>query len=262
MDINICPACGAVYKPRSKDCARCGAVQSKFASTTVSTMASTVAPMVVSVAPDRLILERIVTGRQLNALVPATYYGADAYATDDFTSEFFDAYGSNGGVRDVHSGGNGSYGHDDAPTAQGKPDSQSGFFDSPENILQTTATAAAAAVAASGLAAVTGFFENQSESRAAQDADKVDVFVPTPAEREDEAFDTANLKAYSAQDQESQESQESQSDEEIENFNFTPAPEESAEQTPFMTEAQTNRPPENFEPLPTAAPIMSTPPHR
>ncbi|HMY04137.1 MAG TPA: hypothetical protein PKA48_12305, partial [Candidatus Obscuribacter sp.] len=106
MDINICPACGAVYKPRSKDCTRCGAVQSKFASTTVSTMASTVAPMVVSVAPDRLILERIVTGRQLNALVPATYYGADAYATDDFTSEFFDAYGSNGGSATTGSGDN------------------------------------------------------------------------------------------------------------------------------------------------------------
>ena len=251
MDINICPACGAVYKPRSKDCTRCGAVQSKFASTTVSTMASTVAPMVVSVAPDRLILERIVTGRQLNALVPATYYGAEAYATDDFTSEFFDAYGSNGGGTAVHGGGNGNYGYDDEPAMQGKPESQSGFFDSPENLVQTTATAAAAAVAASGLAAVTGFFENQSESRAAQVADKVDVFVPTPAEREDEAFDTANLKAYSSQDQESQ---ESQADEEIENFNFTPAPEESADQTPFMTEAQTNRAPESFEPLPTAAP--------
>ncbi|MDX1985542.1 MAG: hypothetical protein SFV17_02550 [Candidatus Obscuribacter sp.] len=253
MDINICPACGAVYKPRSKDCTRCGAVQSKFASTTVSTMASTVAPMVVSVAPDRLILERIVTGRQLNALVPATYFGADAYATDDFTSEFFDAYGSNGGSA-THGGSDNGNNGQEVPQTNGRALPPSGFFDDPQTIVQTTASATAAAVAASGLAAVTGFFENQSQSRAAEAADKVDVFVPTPAEREDEAFDTANLKAYSANDQQSQANQDSPADEDIENFNFTPAPEESAEETPFMTEAQPNRAPESFEPLPTTAP--------
>lgn len=42
--------------------------------TVVATSAGAVAPMVVSVAPDRLILERIVTNRQLNALVPSGYY--------------------------------------------------------------------------------------------------------------------------------------------------------------------------------------------
>ena len=75
MDINICPACGAVYKPKSTDCSNCGAVQARAASTLISTMAGAVAPMVVSVAPDRLILERIVTGRQLNALAPSNYFG-------------------------------------------------------------------------------------------------------------------------------------------------------------------------------------------
>ena len=94
MDINICPACGAVYKPKSTDCSNCGAVQARAASTLISTMAGAVAPMVVSVAPDRLILERIVTGRQLNALTPSNYFGDSySYGTDDFAAEFLETFG-------------------------------------------------------------------------------------------------------------------------------------------------------------------------
>ncbi|MDQ5965362.1 MAG: hypothetical protein QG625_1517 [Cyanobacteriota bacterium erpe_2018_sw_39hr_WHONDRS-SW48-000098_B_bin.30] len=99
MEINICPSCGAVFKPKSRDCAACGAVQSRLATTVVATSAGAVAPMVVSVAPDRLILERIVTNRQLNALVPSGYYTrSEDYGTEDYANEFYDAFGGSSSV--------------------------------------------------------------------------------------------------------------------------------------------------------------------
>jgi hypothetical protein len=55
--------------------------------------------MVVSVAPDRLILERIVTNRQLNALVPSGYYTrSEDYGTEDYANEFYDAFGGSSSV--------------------------------------------------------------------------------------------------------------------------------------------------------------------
>lgn len=108
MEINICPSCGAVFKPKTRDCAACGAVQSRLATTVVATSAGAVAPMVVSVAPDRLILERIVTNRQLNALVPSGYYTrSEDYGTEDYANEFYDAFGNSAGGED-YNGGNGS----------------------------------------------------------------------------------------------------------------------------------------------------------
>lgn len=93
MEMNVCPGCGAVYKPRAKDCASCGAIQSRFASTVVSTVAGSVAPMVVSVPPDRLILERIVATRQVANYIPS-YPDPSAYSVDDFGSDFNDPYGA------------------------------------------------------------------------------------------------------------------------------------------------------------------------
>jgi hypothetical protein len=70
VEIQVCPSCGAVLKAKNKGCLNCGTAQSKFAATQVATLAQPAPPMIVSVAPDRLILERIVANRQLVALVP------------------------------------------------------------------------------------------------------------------------------------------------------------------------------------------------
>jgi hypothetical protein len=72
VEIAICPNCGAVIKQKVKGCGACGAAQSKFAATMVPTLASAAAPMVVSVAPDRLILERIVSSRSVATLIPGS----------------------------------------------------------------------------------------------------------------------------------------------------------------------------------------------
>jgi hypothetical protein len=85
VEIAICPNCGAVIKQKVKGCGACGAAQSKFAATMVPTLASAAAPMVVSVAPDRLILERIVSSRTVATLIP----GSDS------------TYGNNGGYNDT-----------------------------------------------------------------------------------------------------------------------------------------------------------------
>jgi hypothetical protein len=71
LEILVCPNCGAVIKPKNQGCAACGAAQSNFAATQVATLAQPAPPMIVSVAPDRLILERIVANRQVIALVPS-----------------------------------------------------------------------------------------------------------------------------------------------------------------------------------------------
>lgn len=88
MEIAICANCGAVLKQKGRGCAACGAAQSRFASTTMTTLASTAAPLVVSVAPDRLILERIVSSRQVATLVPS----ADSYLASE-QSDYFDPSG-------------------------------------------------------------------------------------------------------------------------------------------------------------------------
>lgn len=95
MEIAICPNCGAVIKQKVKGCGACGAAQSRFAATMVPTLASAAAPMVVSVAPDRLILERIVSTRSLATLVP----GSD---TSGYASEgnYIDSFGDDSAFDD------------------------------------------------------------------------------------------------------------------------------------------------------------------
>jgi len=89
VEIAICPNCGAVIKQKVKGCGACGAAQSKFAATMVPTLASAAAPMVVSVAPDRLILERIVSSRSVATLIPGSdsTYGNDGGYLDPFNRD-------------------------------------------------------------------------------------------------------------------------------------------------------------------------------
>lgn len=230
MDINICPACGAVYKPKSTDCSNCGAVQARAASTLISTMAGAVAPMVVSVAPDRLILERIVTGRQLNALAPSNYFGdSDSYGTDDFAAEFLETFGGT------------SSGSDDEMIAaqrsnQRQEEGQSqDFFGSESKVggaalLGTLGGVAAAAAGGDFFAGAAATNQELAGVAPARSENPVEVFVPEPEEREEDAFDTQNLKALKM------DPEEEQSSAPPDFANFSPAKAENITESPFVAE--------------------------
>lgn len=266
MEINVCPGCGAVFKPKARDCAGCGSVQSRFAATAVSTMAGSVAPMVVSVAPDRLILERIVTNRQTNALVPAgTFYGGESY------------------VEESYSGNNSS-------------DSSGEFYES------FGATEASAAPGngngngnGNGRESADSFFDNDFAPTTAQGNRDVNVFIPSPAQEERETFSRNNMRDYDeeaerrnpnpslvvddqGQDEvvhdEGGEEEQSTNGSRGDNFNFVPASPSDNEQSPFFSGAAPNEEAEyeeqpaitssnsqqNFAPQQTAEPMAAPAP--
>ncbi|MBU6453126.1 MAG: hypothetical protein KGS72_15190 [Cyanobacteria bacterium REEB67] len=121
MEITVCPSCGAVLKSKDKSCGSCGDVSSRFAATVMATPVTSSAPMVVSVAPDRLILERIVSARQLAVHAPSDYgreedYSAaglfDPFASNDTFQEFDPVFVDtsnigNGQSGNTYAGGNG-----------------------------------------------------------------------------------------------------------------------------------------------------------
>lgn len=193
-------------------------------------MAGAVAPMVVRVAPDRLILERIVTGRQLNALAPSNYFGdSDSYNTDDFAAEFLETFGGS------------SSGSDDELIAaqrsnQRQEEGQAQDFFGAENKVGGAALLGAlggAAVAAAGSDFFSGAAAHQEMAGVApaRSENPMEVFVPEPEEREEDAFDTQNLKALKMDPEE-----EPESTAPPDFANFSPARAENVTESPFVAE--------------------------
>ncbi|MGD9684145.1 MAG: hypothetical protein AB7W16_23525 [Candidatus Obscuribacterales bacterium] len=121
MELLICQSCGVVLRTKGKHCTGCGVTLALHAPTSIPSFAEARPPLSVSVKQDHLLLERVVTQRQLLTLGPRPaqsggHYGVSSGSSfpSSITSPVAD-YGGNGhgNGKNGGNGGNGN-GHGNA----------------------------------------------------------------------------------------------------------------------------------------------------
>ncbi|MDZ4835495.1 MAG: hypothetical protein SGJ27_17105 [Candidatus Melainabacteria bacterium] len=112
MKLLICQSCGVIIRTKGKHCTGCGIQLALNTPTQMDSFSQIRPPLAVSIKQDHLLLERVVTERQLNVMTLRPQIGTSA-GYDDGGEDHgsgggnggYGGYGENGG-----NGGNGGYG--------------------------------------------------------------------------------------------------------------------------------------------------------